>query len=152
MRLIRLLPTAAVALIPALAACGSTTPRHPLDGTSWRLVSLESMDDKQGSTTVPDPATFTVDFGTDGRAAFRIDCNRGNATWQASASNKDSGSLAFGPIAATEMACPQPSLDTRVSTALGYVRGFLLKDGRLHMSLLADGGILHWEPNPPQKP
>lgn len=148
MRLMWLLPSAAL----ALAACTSSTPAHPLDGTSWRLLSLESMDDKQGTTTVADPSTFTVEFGTDGQAAFRIDCNRGSATWQASASAKESGSLTFGPIATTRMACPQPSLDNRVSTALGYVRGYLLKDGRLHMSLLADGGILHWEPNPSQQP
>ena len=131
----------------ALAACGSTAePPHPLDGTSWRLLSLQSMSDDQGTTTVDDPSKYTVEFGTDGRAAFRIDCNRGNSTWQASAASSDTGSLSFGPIATTRMACPQPSLDHKVSTALGYVRGFLIKDGRLHMSLLADGGILNWEP------
>ena len=131
----------------ALAACGSTAePPHPLDGTSWRLLSLESMSDQQGTTTVDDPSRYTVEFGTDGRAAFRIDCNRGNSTWQADAASPDSGTLSFGPIATTRMACPQPSLEHEVSTALGYVRGFLIKDGRLHMSLLADGGILHWEP------
>ena len=41
---------------------------------------------------------------------------------------------------------PQPSLDQRVSTALSQVRGYLIKDGQLHMSLLADSGILTWEP------
>ena len=148
MRLIWLLGSAVL----ALAACDSTPPPHPLDGTSWRLLSLESMSDEQGTTTVADPSMFTVEFGADGQAAFRIDCNRGSATWQASAASPDSGSLTFGPIATTRMACPQPSLDGQVSTALGYVRGFLLKDGRLHMSLLADGGILHWEPATPHKP
>lgn len=129
----------------ALAACGPSAPApHPLDGTTWRLLSLESMSDEQGTTTVDDPYKYTVEFGTDGRAAFRIDCNRGSATWQASASSPESGSLSFGPIATTRMACPQPSLEQKVSTALGYVRGFLIKDGLLHMSLLADGGILHW--------
>ena len=57
-----------------------------------------------------------------------------------------SGTLTFGPIAITLMMCPQPSLDHRVSTALTYVRGYLIKDGQLHMSLLADAGILTWEP------
>jgi len=134
-------------VVLALAACErSAEPQHPLDGTSWRLLSLESMSDEQGTTTVPDPARYTVEFGTDGRAAFRIDCNRGNSTWQAEAASPDSGNLSFGPIATTRMACPQPSLDQTVSTALSYVRGFVIKDGRLRMSLLADGGILHWEP------
>ncbi|MCI4675454.1 META domain-containing protein [Candidatus Mycolicibacterium alkanivorans] len=132
----------------ALAACGSTPPApHPLGGTSWRLLSLESMNDEQGTTAVDDPSRYTVEFGTDGRAAFRIDCNRGTSTWQASAASPDSGSLSFGPIATTRMACPQPSLENQVSTALGYVRGFLIKDGLLHMSLLADGAVLHWEPD-----
>jgi heat shock protein HslJ len=134
-------------VVLALAACGSTAePSHPLDGTRWQLLSLQSMSDDQGTTTVDDPSKYTVEFGTDGRAAFRIDCNRGNATWQADAASSDSGSLSFGPIATTRMACPQPSLDQKVSTALSYVRGFLIRDGQLHMSQLADAGILHWEP------
>lgn len=27
---------------------------------------------------------------------------------------------------------------------LGYVRSYLLRDGRLYMSLMADGGIYEW--------
>ena len=104
------------------------------------------MDDEQGTTTVPDPSKFTVSFGADGRAAFQIDCNRGNGSWEAVPSGEDSGALTFGPIAVTRMMCPQPSLDQRVSTALSQVRGYLIKDGQLHMSLLADSGILTWEP------
>jgi len=107
---------------------------------------MESMSDEQGTTAVDDPARYTVAFGADGHAAFRIDCNRGSASWQATASAPDSGSLRFGLIALTRMACPQPSLEQRVITALGYVRGYRLIDGRLYMSLLADGGILHWQP------
>ncbi len=131
-----------------LSGCATTPhPSHPLDGTSWRLVSLESMSDEQGTTAVADPSKYTVSFGTDGHAAFRIDCNQGSATWQATASTPDSGRLTFGPIAMTEMGCPQPSLETKVASALGYVRGFRLAGGRLHMSLMADGGILHWQPS-----
>ncbi len=118
-----------------------------LAGTSWRLVSIQSMDDQQGTTAVADPSKFTVSFGTDGRAAFQIDCNRGNGSWETEPAGEDgSGTLIFGPIAVTLMMCPQPSLDQRVSTALSNVRGYLIKEGQLHMSLLADGGILTWEP------
>ena len=34
----------------------------------------------------------------------------------------------------------------RCSPSCSFVRGYLLKDGRLYLSLLADGGILVWEP------
>jgi heat shock protein HslJ len=120
-----------------------------LDGTSWRLIEIVSMDDQQGTTPVPDPGKFTVTFGADGRAAFQIDCNRGSSSWQVKPGGSGvAGELIFGAIATTRMACPQPSLDQRVSTALPLVRGYLIKDDRLHMSLQADGGVLTWEPMP----
>jgi hypothetical protein len=47
------------------------------------------------------------------------------------------------------MMCPQPSVDTKVAADLGRVRSYLLSDGKLHLSLEADSGIMHWEPQPP---
>ena len=138
--------SAAIFLVAtALAGCASREP-FTLAGTSWRLVSIQSMDDAQGTTPVPDPAKFTVAFGKDGQASFQLDCNRGSGTYQASPSSDGvSGSLTFGPIAATMMMCPQPSLDQPVSLALSHVRGYLYKDEQLHLSQQADGGILSWE-------
>jgi heat shock protein HslJ len=131
----------------SLAGCGSAAASDPLTGTTWRLLSIESMaPEEQPSTTIDDPSTYTVTFGDDGRAAFQVDCNRGNASWETSAAAPDSGTLTFGPIALTRMMCPQPSEDTRVAAALGYVRSYLLSDGKLHLSMLADSGVMHWEP------
>jgi heat shock protein HslJ len=131
-----------------LAGCGSATASDPLAGTTWRLVSIESMSDEQPTTTIDDPAKYTVTFGADGRAAFQVDCNRGNGSWTAAAAASDSGSLSFGPIALTKMFCPQPSVDTTVAADLGRVRSYLLSDGKLHLSMEADSGIMHWEPLP----
>jgi heat shock protein HslJ len=131
----------------SLAGCGSAAASDPLTGTTWRLLSIESMaPEEQPSTTIDDPSTYTVTFGDDGRAAFQVDCNRGNASWETSSAAPDSGTLTFGPIALTRMMCPQPSEDTRVAAALGYVRSYLLSDGKLHLSMLADSGVMHWEP------
>lgn len=130
-----------------LVGCSVSEATPPtLDGTSWRLVSIQSMDDEQGTTTVPDPSRYTMEFGTDGRATFRIDCNQGSGSWEATPSSDDSGSLAFGPIALTMMACPEPTIDQKVSTSMQYVRTYLFRDGQLHLALLADSGILTWEP------
>ena len=138
--------TAAIFLgATGLAGCSSPEP-FTLAGTSWRLVSIQSMDDAKGTTPVPDPAKFTVAFGKDGQASFQLDCNRGSGTYQASPSGDGvSGSLTFGPIAVTLMMCPQPSLDQAVSQALSHVRGYIYKDAQLHLSQQADGGILSWE-------
>lgn len=65
-------------------------------------------------------------------------------TWQAESAG--GGSLSFGRIASTRALCPPPHLDERVVRDLAYVRGYLLKDGKLFMSLMADGGIYEWHP------
>jgi heat shock protein HslJ len=131
-----------------IAACGSKPAPVPLIGTTWQLLSIESMSDEQPSTTIEAPAEYTVTFGDDGKAGFRVDCNRGNSTWTSEAGSADSGSLSFGPIALTKMMCPQPSNDAQVAAALDRVRSYLLSDGKLHLSLEADSGIMHWEPLP----
>ena len=139
------LVAAAVSLLPG---CGKPEPAD-LTGTAWQLTDIESMaPDEQPSTTIDDPARYTVTFEPEGRAAFQVDCNRGNASWQAAASGPDSGTLSFGPIALTRMACPQPSADAAVTAALGRVRGYLISEGKLHLSLEADSGIMHWRPVP----
>ena len=139
------LPVAAL----ALSGCGSAAAPEPLTGTSWQLLSIESMAPaEQPSTTIDEPGLYRVTFGDDGRATFQVHCNRGSSTWQAEAAAPDSGSLTFGELALTRMFCPQPSAGTLVAAALGQVRSYLLSDGKLHMSLEADGGIMHWERGP----
>jgi hypothetical protein len=44
------------------------------------------------------------------------------------------------------MTCPPGSHDQKMMRELPYVRSYLLKDGRLFMSLMADGGIYVWLP------
>lgn len=142
------LVAATLAGYAALTGCSSEAPRS-LEGTSWQLTSIQSMDDAQGTTTVDDPAKFTVEFGKDGQAFFGIDCNRGRGSYTAEpADDGVSGSLTFGPIATTLMMCPQPSLDHQVSQALSDVRTYLFTDDALHLSKFADGGILTWRPAP----
>lgn len=114
------------------------------------------MSDEQGTTRPADPASYTLAFGPDGRASLRLDCNRGSATWRASAATGDtpgrrSGSLEFGALASTRAICPPASLEPQVVKALPYVRGYLLMNGRLHLTLFADGGILVWAPSPPSR-
>lgn len=143
MRMLFTLPVLAL----ALAACGSAAAADPLTGTTWQLTGMTSMaPGEEPNTTIDDPTKYTVTFGSDGRAAFQVDCNRGNSTFTAASSATNSGTLTFGPIALTRMFCPQPSADTKVAAALGRVRSYLISDGTLHLSLEADGGVMNWRP------
>lgn len=130
-----------------LSACSTEPEPRSLVGTSWRLATIESMNDAEGLTPVPSASEFTVSFRDDGNATFQLDCNSGNGTFDAvPTGDGTTGTLTFGPIATTLMGCPGQSLDQKVSAALPHVRGYIFKGEQLHMSLMLDGGILSWNP------
>lgn len=133
---------AALALsVLALGACaaGAEAP-HPLAGTSWELVELRSPEDSIGIVRVDDPARYTLAFGADGNAAFRLDCNRGCGTWRSEAP----GRVEFGPVATTRAMCPPGSLDARLGRELPFVRVYAVQGETLRLELFADGGQQIW--------
>lgn len=132
---------------PAGAAKDAVTGAG-LAGSSWQLVAIQSMDNARGTTRIAAPQTLSVHFGADGRASFQLECNRGMGSFAVGASADSSGELTFGPIAATRALCPGAGLGEKLARQLPYVRSYLRKDGNLFMSLMADGGILEWQPAP----
>jgi len=120
---------------------------NPLSGTSWQLLEFQSMDDQVGTQRPEDPALYTMQLNTDGTVSMRLNCNRATGSWSAEASaNPDSGHFKFGPLAMTRALCPPPSMDESIAAQSHYIRSYLLKDGNLYLSLMADGGIYAWEP------
>lgn len=103
------------------------------------------MDDSQGISRPDNADRYTIEFNADGTAYMKLDCNNARASWEASRTSEASGTLTFGSIASTMAACEENSLGERLGQQLGYVRTYVLRDGRLNMSLYADGGILVWE-------
>ncbi len=123
----------------ASAQAPPPTTAPNLSGTSWQLVKFQGGDER---TLTPDDKTkYTLQFNADGRVAARIDCNRGTATWKASGSQ-----LQLGPLALTRAACVSPVLHDRIAKDWEYVRSYIVKDGHLFLSLMADAGIYEFEP------
>jgi len=130
-----------IALLLTLVA-GAANAQTPdtLAGTAWQLVKFQGSDDK---TLIPDDKSkYSIEFGTDGAVSARVDCNRGRATWKSSGS----GQLEFGPLALTRMMCPPGPLHDRFARDWLLVRSYVLKNGHLFLSLMADGGIYEFEP------
>ena len=159
----------------ALAACGETQTGSPppipapvgaltsaetakpaagvLAGTHWRLLEIQSMNDTIGTTRPEDPALYTLAFGADGQVAMRLDCNRGTAPFKETpAMGGDTGSLAMGPVAMTRASCPPPSLDERIARDTDFVRNYVLRDGRLALTLEANAATYFWESVPAGSP
>ena len=132
------LAAAAAALL--LAACATPVG---LGGSAWQLVRFQGGD---GKVLVPDdPAKYTIEFFAEGGVAMRIDCNRARGTWKSPAP----GQLEFGPLAVTRVQCPPDSLHDRVALDVSRVRSYVVRNGHLYLSLMADGGIYELEPRKP---
>ena len=130
---------------PSVAA--ETGFENPLAGTSWQLVEFQSMDDATGTLRPDDPSLYTLRLNGDGTVNMRLNCNRANGTWSIEPSaDPSNGRFEFGPLATTKALCPPPSLDEMIAAQSQYIRGYLLKDDQLYLSLMADGGIFAWEP------
>jgi heat shock protein HslJ len=112
-----------------------------LAGTSWRLVKFQAGNDR---TLVPeDRSKYTMAFDKEG-VSVRIDCNRGHGTWKSGGPNQ----VEFGPMALTRAMCPPAELNDRIPKDWGNVRSYVVKDGHLFLSLMADGGTYEFEPMP----
>jgi para-nitrobenzyl esterase len=113
----------------------------PLAATSWQLVEFQGSDDK--TLTPDDGAKYTIEFSSGGRVTARIDCNRGTGTWKSSGPNQ----LQFGPLALTRAKCPAQSMHDQLVKQWANIRSYVIKDGHLFLSLMADGGIYEFEPS-----
>jgi para-nitrobenzyl esterase len=119
-----------------------STPAGGLEGTSWRLVEIAMSD----GVTRPaiERSRYTIGFGASEVLHVRFDCNRGHGSWKSSGP----GNLEFGPLSLTRAMCPPGSLHDQLVRQWPHVRSYLLKDGRLYLSLMADGGTIEFEPAP----
>lgn len=112
-----------------------------LGGTTWRLVRFPGSD---GRVLIPeDRKRYTIQFGTDNSLSARIDCNHGRGTWKSAGP----GELQLGPLALTRAMCPPGSLHDQIVKDWELVRSYVVKNGRLLISLAADGGTYEFEPS-----
>lgn len=121
------------------SSTSAPAPSSELSGTAWQLVKFEGSD---GTTLTPDDRSkYTIEFTADGGLNARLDCNRGRGSWK----SNGQGQVEFGLLALTRAACPPGSLHDQLVTQWGNVRSYVLKDGRLFLALMADGGIYEYE-------
>jgi heat shock protein HslJ len=115
---------------------------NPLSGTSWQLVKFQGPDER---TFAPeDRSKYTIKFGSNGRVAVRVDCNRGSSTWKVTAN----GELQFGSWSRTNAKCGPGSLHDQIVTEGADVHKFDIKDGHLFLFGMPRGGYYELEPLP----
>jgi hypothetical protein len=119
---------------------------HALVDTSWHFIEFQSMDDSIGIKRPRDPSLYTMHLQAGGVVKMRLNCNSVRGQWSYEPGRDGaSGRFEFGPLAVTHAVCPSPSMDERIASDTKYIRGYLLKNDRLYLSLMADAGIYVWE-------
>lgn len=122
------------------ASAQKSSGGNPLSGTSWQLVKFQAPDDRIFAPD--DKSKYTITFGSNGRVVARVDCNRANSTWKATAK----GELQFGSWSRTSAKCGPGSLHDQIVTEGANVRNFAIKDGHLFLSGMEGGGYYEMEP------
>lgn len=140
------LPVALAALAWAGCASAGGGDVSALEGTAWRLVEFQSSSDDIGTIRPGAGGVYTMELRPSGSVAMRLSCNQATGTWTAIAGVSGYGTFAFGPLATTLAVCPGDSLGERIARDAEYVRSYVLANGRLYLSLMADAGIYVWEP------
>jgi heat shock protein HslJ len=97
-----------------------------------------------GTTDVPMPESYTLDFLEDGTLAIGADCNRAVATYTTDGSKL---SIMVGPM--TMAMCPPESMSDRFVQLLGAATGYFFQDGELFIDTFADSGTLRFAAGAP---
>jgi para-nitrobenzyl esterase len=133
----------ALLLLVLAAGCAQAPKGAPgaLGGVVWELVRFQGGD---GKVLTPAGEKYTLEFVDDGRVRARVACNRGSGGYK----TDGTGRIEFGPMAVTRAMCPPGAMDLHdhVLKQLPHVRSYLIRDGRLFLSLMADGGTYEFAP------
>lgn len=103
----------ALMLMLVLAACSTAGTTPSLTDGVW---TWQDWTDASGTTTVPNPENYTLDFATDGTFSGMADCNSFSGTY-----TQDGDTFTIVPGPTTLMACPEGSLDSVYTQTLAQV-------------------------------
>ncbi len=121
----------------------TTMPPTALTNNSWQWQETQYSD---GSVVIPiDSSDFTITFSFEGNFSATTDCNNQSGSYVA---DESIGSIEFGPIASTVMACPNTeSLEATFANMLSEVTGYLITpEGNLALTLQYDSGSIIFIP------
>jgi heat shock protein HslJ len=108
----------------------------PLTGTTWTMTSVNNGQQAVVSAVAGTPVTLTL--SDDGSASGSSGCNQYSGSY-----TTDGGTLSFGPLASTQMACADPDLNEQEQAylaALSTVATYRLEGTRLDL-MTADGSL-----------
>lgn len=114
----------AALLLTTLAACCGTQHDKPLEGTTWKLVSMEGI---PASAIDAEADAFTLQFDLkEAMMAGRTNCNRFFGSYTA-----ENNTLTLTNMGMTRMACPDMEYEDAFARMLEKATAYAIKGDRL---------------------
>jgi heat shock protein HslJ len=88
----------------------TANPDRPLTGTEWTLESIGESGSDGTVSSIPSEVVSTLSFDDSGRVSVRPGCNSGGGR-----ATIGDGTIDFGPIALTRMACDGAAMDVETA-------------------------------------
>lgn len=143
----RFLPFALLGVLIVSCATGSfpdpvlrSTDPQSVVNREWQWLATITPVEK---ITVAQSERYKILLTSEGRLQARFDCNRGGGDYQIS-----QGTLSFGPLLSTRMACPPDTQDVVFMRDLQRVQSFFTEEGILYLELPLDSGTMQFIPAP----
>lgn len=126
-------PTLSAVTLVALTigGCASVSPPPTrsalLSNTEWALIDVRQPPSAEPADVALNK--YQLSLAAAGTVALVLDCNRGTGDW--TATGERSGTIRFGPVAATTALCPDDGLGERLGRDLSGKWPYEIDDGRL---------------------
>jgi hypothetical protein len=139
---------AACAITLSLSGCATTPELSPderaLVASTWYLASI--IDAQEEIRLRPQLSDrHSLIFERDGSLRMQLDCNRGNADWDANPRGAGMGDLSIGRVASTRALCPPPTYGERLAAELPQVDSYELGVESRTLVLRTAGTIYSFE-------
>ncbi len=112
-----------------------------LAGTSWQITAYNN--GQEAVVSVLEGTTPTIEFGADGQLSGTAGCNRVIGSYSTT-----DGTIELGPLATTQMACPEPEgvmdQETRLVAALESAATYHVEGPTLEMRTADDALAVHF--------
>ena len=130
----------ALASVVAIAtvACSSGSG---LTGKTWQLTAITTkVPAFQGVVPAAQQASYTIEFGSDGKFASKADCNQVSGSYTTTAS----GGMSITPGPSTMAMCPEGSMGGEYVAALSKAVSYAVATSELTITL-SDQGTLQFK-------
>jgi heat shock protein HslJ len=113
----------ALAIFWAVSCSSGTSPSETWDSQGvWQLQSI-------GSTAIPNPENYTLQFSPDGSVQVRADCNSCFGDYEANGNE-----MTIGPLGCTRAFCGQGSFSAEYVAALSGTSAFVRRGDSLDIT------------------